>query len=109
MPELTNELLETIRAIKALAPDVWALMVKGQIIEGWVALSILVPAIALPIIAWRIYLRIDWSKDLDAPFIFFAVSAVVVFMVVLTAALIVPEAIAQILVPEYYALKELLP
>ena len=113
MTESLQHLNEAIEFLKQIAPDVWVIYVKQQVISGWLMVAI-PPLVALTLAA--LLYRLRFAKPgteawrLDEPYsrawMFAAVLlAISVYVVLVTS----PIGIMHIINPEYYAIRELLP
>jgi len=102
--EALQHLNEAIEFIKGVAPEVWAIYVRQQIIEGAIAVG----AMGLGWVALITGLHFGKAREWEpGPWTVFAV----VGLVFATAGTVISleYGLSQLLNPEYWAIKELLP
>lgn len=113
MEEALVHLDEAVAFIKGVAPDVWAVYLRQQVIEGWA--RIIAPLLGLTISLGWLWKCWDagpgtkaFKNDELAAFgwLFGAFGSSIMTLV---SVLLVPGGILRVLNPTYYAIKELLP
>lgn len=103
-------------AFKKVAPHVWEVMVRQQILEGVTGLALFVGIVALFIFSCvfvkklRTKYEAFWSseKDFPTPALFALSIPFVLAICIINTAGKVPEHVTKIINPEYYAAYELL-
>ena len=113
MNESLQHLNEAIEFLKQIAPDVWAIYVKQQVISGWLMVAI-PPLVALTLIVFLYRLRCAkpgteaWRYDEPASWVWMFIAVLLAVSVCVVLAMM-PIGIMQIINPEFYAIRELLP
>lgn len=105
---MEHEMIEMIReiteAVKGVAPEVWAVLVKQAVIEGYSLLAAVGFTALMTAIGTFTWYASDERNEVAA-----VVAIVGLFAFVLFTAIFIGEGLPRILNPEYYAIMSLIP
>lgn len=96
---MEERIVELIESIRNLAPEAWEVLVRQQIIEGWMQVGIAGVATIFCMIRW---MQDDIRDDAGAQLLVAAVWLIIAGSFAVLGAM-------NILNPDFYAIKELMP
>lgn len=113
MEETLTHLNEAIEFVKGIAPDVWAIYLRQQIVEGWLMLAVPIAGLVTCLICLLLSHKgrpgtDAWRREEPAGIVWL-VSAIFAGAFIIAVLAWGPYGIMHLFNPEYYAIKELLP
>jgi hypothetical protein len=109
MSAIEQEILELIRTIEELSPEVWAIYLKQQIVSGCTnllaSLAILIPTLYGACRCIKFIMSEKFDTGADLPFI--PMMVLVLGLPTLLGLSVATEAVSKLINPEYYAIQDL--
>ena len=106
--ENVNAIQEFVNLVKGVGPDVWAIMIKQQLIYAYMGIGFLVTSIIAAVVGF-IGMMKERNRDKPSSGIFFQIICVGCFCLIIALITFFGDSLPRLISPEYFAIMDLKP